>query len=287
MSSAAISSSEDELRVVYDDDKQQPSTPKLKTKKKPLQDPAYIPREDEQEPGARKRKSRTEDDEVSLLEYNGSPPFKKPNTSKTQIYFLCILKAKAYTEMSNISVASEVTSYDANTNNYVQPYVESSGASSAASEPSSSLKSSHPTRRRSALHEEDTNYVAESDDEEDKEAEEYDIPDNEKATVLFDFDREREKRLAGVLNIPEDMYTEKEKSLFLKLAMRGFEPLAPKHWQFDFPTLPDSLFPESGKQQADPIIKISKSTTFYGKCSYCFDLVSLSRCLFAYLSLSY
>ncbi|KAL2840975.1 hypothetical protein BJY01DRAFT_236547 [Aspergillus pseudoustus] len=45
--------------------------------------------------------------------------------------------------------------------------------------------------------------------------------------------------------------------------MRGFEPLAPKHWQFDFPTLPDSLFPEPGKQKADPIIKISRSTTFH------------------------
>ncbi|KAL5002136.1 hypothetical protein BDV10DRAFT_158413 [Aspergillus recurvatus] len=45
--------------------------------------------------------------------------------------------------------------------------------------------------------------------------------------------------------------------------MRGFEPLAPKHWQFDFPTLPDSLFPEQGKRRSEPIIKISRSTTFY------------------------
>ncbi|KAL4904874.1 hypothetical protein BDW74DRAFT_22999 [Aspergillus multicolor] len=58
------------------------------------------------------------------------------------------------------------------------------------------------------------------------------------------------------------MYTAKEKELFSQLAMRGFEPLAPKHWQFDFPTLPDSLFPEEGKEQAEPIIQISRSTTF-------------------------
>ncbi len=273
ISSAAISSSEDELRVIHDNEKQQPSTPRPKTKKKPLQDPTYILQEDEPEPGTRKRKSQTEDDEVSLLEYNGSPPSKKPNTSKTQFCSSCVHKAKTYTEMPSISVASEATSAGttenhANRNNYVQPYVESSGASSIASEPSLFLRSSHPTRRRSALYEEDTNYVAESDDEEDKEADEYAIPDNEKATVLFDFDREREKRLASVIDIPEGLYTEKEKSLFLKLAMRGFEPLAPKDWQFDFPTLPDSLFPESGKQQSDPIIKISRSTAFYGKYYY-------------------
>lgn len=90
MSSAAISSSEDELRVIYDDEKQQPSTPRPKTKKKPLQDPTYTPQKDESEPGARKRKPQTEDDEGSLFEYKGSPPSKKPNTSKAQINPSCI-----------------------------------------------------------------------------------------------------------------------------------------------------------------------------------------------------
>jgi hypothetical protein len=116
----------------------------------------------------------------------------------------------------------------------------------------------------------DRNYVADnSNSDEDKELEElentYAIPEDEKANVLFDFDRERDKRLAVAVSIPKNMYTQQEKSLFLQLAMRGFEPLAPKHWQFDFPTLPDSLFPEPGKKKSDPIIKISRSTTFYGK----------------------
>ncbi|KAL4987727.1 hypothetical protein BDW68DRAFT_187826 [Aspergillus falconensis] len=57
--------------------------------------------------------------------------------------------------------------------------------------------------------------------------------------------------------------------------MRGFEPLAPKHWQYDFPTLPDSLFPEEGKKQSEPIINISRSTTFYAIKSLN-DLFSLS-----------
>ncbi|KAL2821605.1 hypothetical protein BJX63DRAFT_378683 [Aspergillus granulosus] len=112
----------------------------------------------------------------------------------------------------------------------------------------------------------DRNYVASNSDDEDWENaadESFNIPGAEKATVMFDFDRERERRLAGVVNIPKNVYTQKEKSLFLQLAMRGFEPLAPKHWQFDFPTLPDSLFPEPGKQRAEPIIKISRSTTFH------------------------
>ncbi|CBF90186.1 uncharacterized protein ANIA_00107 [Aspergillus nidulans FGSC A4] len=116
-----------------------------------------------------------------------------------------------------------------------------------------------PARRRSATYK-DRNNETDSDDEED---EDYQIPDNERATVLFDFNRERDKRLADVTNIPEGRYTEQEKDLFLQLAMRGFEPLAPKHWQFDFPTLPDSLFPEEGKRQSEPIITISRSTTFY------------------------
>ncbi|RDW62962.1 uncharacterized protein DSM5745_10073 [Aspergillus mulundensis] len=117
-----------------------------------------------------------------------------------------------------------------------------------------------PARRRSSHHEEDRDFLPDSDDEENGF---WEIPDNEKATVVFDYDRERDRRYAHVLNIPEGMYTRKEKELFLKLAMRGFEPLAPKHWQFDFPTLPDSLFPEEGKEQAEPIIQISRSTTFY------------------------
>ncbi|KAL4748406.1 hypothetical protein BDW72DRAFT_214837 [Aspergillus terricola var. indicus] len=120
-----------------------------------------------------------------------------------------------------------------------------------------------PARRKSATYE-DRNYETDSDDEDkDNEDENYQIPDNERATVLFDFNRERDKRLADVTNIPEGRYTEQEKDLFLQLAMRGFEPLAPKHWQFDFPTLPDSLFPEEGKKQSEPIITISRSTTFY------------------------
>ncbi|KAL4887472.1 hypothetical protein BJY04DRAFT_212508 [Aspergillus karnatakaensis] len=115
----------------------------------------------------------------------------------------------------------------------------------------------------------DRNYVFDNSnsDEEDREIEEleklYNIPAEERANVLFDFDRERDKRLAVMINIPKNMYTEQEKSLFLQLAMRGFEPLAPKHWQFDFPTLPDSLFPEEGKKKAEPIIKLSRSTTFH------------------------
>lgn len=153
-------------------------------------------------------------------------------------------------------------------------------ASSSDSDESSLLPARGRTRRKSAVHDDDRNYVAESDDDDrDADEEAFEIPENERATVLFDFNRERDRRMAGVVNIPDGRYTEKERSLFLKLAMRGFEPLAPKHWQFDFPTLPDSLFPESGKEE-DPIIKLTRSTAFYGK------LLSLRSVLVAYFIVS-
>jgi hypothetical protein len=122
--------------------------------------------------------------------------------------------------------------------------------------------------RKKEVRDDDRNYVASNSDDEDGENaadEAYHIPGAERATVMFDFDRERERRMAGAVKLPKNIYTQKEKSLFLQLAMRGFEPLAPKHWQFDFPTLPDSLFPEPGKEKAEPIIKISRSTTFHGE----------------------
>ncbi|KAL3464211.1 hypothetical protein BJX64DRAFT_99037 [Aspergillus heterothallicus] len=147
----------------------------------------------------------------------------------------------------------------------------------SSSDESSSSPTTQRVRRRS-MRDEDRNYVASNSDDEDGENaadETYYIPGAERATVMFDFDRERERRLANAVNMPKNMYTQKEKSLFLQLAMRGFEPLAPKHWQFDFPTLPDSLFPEPGKQRADPIIKVSKSTTFYAIKSL-LNLFSLS-----------
>ncbi|KAL4785548.1 hypothetical protein BJX76DRAFT_324114 [Aspergillus varians] len=267
MSQPSLSSSNDELRVVQENEKQQPPTPRAKPKKKQGLDPVYIPQEDEPDspaedniqpvPGAQKRKLEVETikDEVSLPDHIDSPPLKKPSPAPP-----------------SISITGDSTTGSENTENAkirnapLRQFVASSGASSISSNQSSLLPTLQPTRKRSVLYEEDGNYVAESDDE-DRDIEElestYAIHDNEKANVLFDFHRERDKRLAGAVNIPKDMYTEREKSLFLQLAMRGFEPLAPKYWQFDFPTLPDSLFPESGTKQSEPIIKVFRGTGFY------------------------
>ncbi|KAL3451929.1 hypothetical protein BJX65DRAFT_303649 [Aspergillus insuetus] len=136
----------------------------------------------------------------------------------------------------------------------------------ASSSDESSPSPSSRRMRKKDVRDDDRTYVASNSDDEDGENaadEAYHIPGAERATVMFDFDRERERRMAGAVKLPKNIYTQKEKSLFLQLAMRGFEPLAPKHWQFDFPTLPDSLFPELGKEKAEPIIKISRSTTFH------------------------
>ncbi|KAL4919734.1 hypothetical protein BDW62DRAFT_178344 [Aspergillus aurantiobrunneus] len=267
--SGSLSSSDDELRLIQEEEnrnkKQQLMTPRAKAKKKQSLEPAYVPQEDELDSPeendtrpvsvSQKRKFDTETAESeAVLLGNNAPQLKKINTAPP-----------------SFSITSETTTLSGNTGKQTitsapsQQSTASPGASSTASIQSSLLTIVHSTRKKPALYE-DSNYVAESDDE-DREIEElekaYVIPENERATVMFDFDRERDKRLAGVVNVPEGMYTEKEKALFLQLAMRGFEPLAPKHWRYDFPTLPDSLFPESGKEKSDPIIKISRSTTFY------------------------
>ncbi|KAL4968805.1 uncharacterized protein BDV14DRAFT_166778 [Aspergillus stella-maris] len=206
-------------------------------------------------PGAQKRKfdANVFPDEPSLLSMDSFPPLKKSNIPSSTV-----------SGTSSNTTNPKKTKKQAVKKTQQPPKFLPSSTSSGDSYQSSLLSPTHTVRRRSALYEKDGVYVISSDDE-DKENknEAYAIPENERATVVFDFDREREKRLAVVVSIPEDRYTEKEKSLFLQLALRGFEPLAPKHWQFDFPTLPDSLFPEEGREQADPIIKISKSTTFH------------------------
>ncbi|KAL4942545.1 hypothetical protein BDV06DRAFT_222068 [Aspergillus oleicola] len=255
-SAAYLSSSEDELQKLKYDDKLSSRfqsrdffIPRIHEPVSP-DDDAINP-----VPGAPKRKVKADifPDEPSLLPMDSFPPLKKSKIASSTVSGAS----------SNTTTNPKKTNKKVVKKTPLKAFVSSS-ASSADSYQSSLLPVTHTVRRRSALYEEDGVYVTSSEDEDREDNnEEYAIPENERATVMFDFDREREKRLAVVVNIPEDRYTKKEKSLFLQLALRGFEPLAPKHWQFDFPTLPDSLFPEEGKEQAAPIIKISKSTAFH------------------------
>ena len=100
------------------------------------------------------------------------------------------------------------------------------------------------------------------------------IPKAEKDGIAFDFSAERARRWANAIELPDDSWSESEKDLYLRLAMRGFEPLLPAHWQFDFGTLPESLFgePEEG---GEPFFTPSGSSEFHGKSSSTLSIVAI------------
>ncbi|KAL5341565.1 hypothetical protein BJX70DRAFT_40714 [Aspergillus crustosus] len=241
------------------------SSSKDKKKREKYGESAYDPQDDELDsPEERNdrgmlapQKRKLEEEEVSVLNSNISPPPLKrinhgpPNTSNASKHVT--KTAKTQPSAANNTPSKKLLA--------PSPQSDRGSVSSALQKrrkaPSTVVDDRH-----------DRNYVAENSnsDDDDKELEElenkYTIPEDEK-DVLYNYDLERDKRLQVVVSIPKNMYTEQEKSLFLQLAMRGFEPLAPKHWHLDFPTLPDSLFPEPGKEKSKPIIETSRSTKFY------------------------
>lgn len=95
---------------------------------------------------------------------------------------------------------------------------------------------------------------------------------NEKKGVVYDFPLEKAKRWAAAINLPENTWSEAEKELFFRLAMRGFEPLLPRHWQLDFPTLPDTLFSVPDDQR-DPLFQPFKDSDFHGKLGMIYPLL--------------
>lgn len=89
------------------------------------------------------------------------------------------------------------------------------------------------------------------------------VSKNEKNNVVYDFSLEKAKRLATAVSLP-DTWSKAEKELFFRLAMRGFEPLLPRHWQLDFSTLPQTLFPILPDGQS-PLIRPFRESDFHGK----------------------
>lgn len=53
---------------------------------------------------------------------------------------------------------------------------------------------------------------------------------------------QRDERLAEIQELQQQGWRHSDVALFHKICLRGFEPLLPLHWGFDFPILPDSLF---------------------------------------------
>ncbi|KAL3264471.1 hypothetical protein ABHI18_000686 [Aspergillus niger] len=103
-------------------------------------------------------------------------------------------------------------------------------------------------------------YLTEDDNEE---YQDRPIHHTEKTGIVFDFSVERAKRWASAINVPKGLFNEEEKDLFFRLAMRGFEPVVPRSWRYDFPTLPESLYPRSSEASGKPIIDVTRSSNLY------------------------
>ncbi|EYE94048.1 uncharacterized protein EURHEDRAFT_539727 [Aspergillus ruber CBS 135680] len=101
-----------------------------------------------------------------------------------------------------------------------------------------------------------------SDGDDDEFDDERGVSKNETKGVVYDFSLERAKRWAAAVSLPENAWSEAEKELFFRLAMRGFEPLMPRHWQHDFSTLPDTMF-SLPEEEIVPIIRAFKHSDFH------------------------
>ncbi|KAI9928276.1 hypothetical protein AWENTII_007985 [Aspergillus wentii] len=108
----------------------------------------------------------------------------------------------------------------------------------------------------------DEDYNNDDNDDEDDYLSNISVPKSETKSVTFDFSVEKAKRWADAISLPEGLWSKAEKELFFRLAMRGFEPIIPSHWQFDFGTLPGSLFAVSGYGRA-PLIQACRGSDFY------------------------
>ena len=108
------------------------------------------------------------------------------------------------------------------------------------------------------------------------------VPPRKRRGIVSEFEREKARRLEIVRDRHDDSWGEAEKRLDSRLGMLGFEPLMPKHWHFDFRTLPVSVFgvPEAG---SEPVIRASGGSDFRGMSS-CF--ITEKVALVANISLS-
>jgi hypothetical protein len=136
--------------------------------------------------------------------------------------------------------------------------------------PNSERASKRPTKRKRARDsdDEDQNYV----DDQNSDVDEYDLdtPDvierAERDDVVFILSREKAKRMAQAVKVPEDTKMgSEEKSLYLDLATRGCYPVLPSDWKKDFATLPESLFPTGDEEIAESNFPfaVQKGSNFY------------------------
>lgn len=76
---------------------------------------------------------------------------------------------------------------------------------------------------------------------------------------MNDYNMEKARRHAAATDLPANsgVWERGEKELFFHLSYRGFEPLLPKNWMQDFPTMPLSLYERDDKEEP-PLIQIHK-----------------------------
>lgn len=113
---------------------------------------------------------------------------------------------------------------------------------------------------------EDQNYVDVQNSDDDELESPIVINRSERDDIIFILSREKAKRMAQAIKVPQDTKMgDEEKSLYLDLATRGCYPVLPSSWKMDFATLPESLFPteEEDVDESKFPFAIQKASEFY------------------------
>lgn len=134
----------------------------------------------------------------------------------------------------------------------------------APSPPSTNRRVKRPRRARS-----DSLYV----DEEASDDGDFEIPEaHERSQVGLYISREKAKRMANAVKVPEDSkMCAEERDLYSELALRGVKPVMSYDWARDFSTLPESIFslPGASREAEDKLtLKADKGTEFAAKKAF-------------------
>jgi hypothetical protein len=84
-----------------------------------------------------------------------------------------------------------------------------------------------------------------------------------KVHLFLDRQTELARRQETLDRIKEGNWHEDEARLFQKLSMRGFEPLLPSHWSYDFRTCPATIF---SRNEKETFINAKSGNDFRGEC---------------------
>lgn len=131
--------------------------------------------------------------------------------------------------------------------------------------------SSSPNRRakRARRARSDSLYV----DKEASDEGEYELPETyERDQLTYQFTREKARRLAEAVKVPEDSsMCDEERDLYLDLALRGCKPVMSFDWARDFSTLPESLFSvrnNTDKDEDDLTFKTARGSDFAARRAF-------------------